>query len=58
MDENIRFTFVTKDGTVHPINVAGVNTLLDAAMELISSILNGDTDIKAEDIVQITDIPG
>lgn len=56
--ENIRFTFVTKDGTVHPINVAGVNTLLDAAMELISSILNGDTDIKAEDIVQITDVPG
>ena len=58
MDENIRFTFTTKDGTVHPVNIAGVCNVLDAAFEIASSILNGDLGIEPEEIVQITDVPG
>lgn len=56
--ENIRFTFTTKDGTVHPVNIAGVRNVLDAAFEIASSILNGDLGIEPEEIVQITDVPG
>lgn len=56
--ENIRFTFTTKDGTIHPVNIDGVCSILDAAFEIASSILNGDLGIAPEDIVQITDVPG
>ena len=58
MGENIRFTFETKDGKVHPVNIDGVCSILDAAAEIASSILNGDLNIEPEDIVQITDVPG
>ena len=58
MGENIRFTFETKDGKVHPVNIEGVCSILDAAFEIASSILNGDLNIDPEDIVQITDVPG
>lgn len=56
--ENIRFTFTMKDGTVHSVNIDGVCSILDAAFEIASSILNGDLNIDPEDIVQITDVPG
>ena len=56
--ENIRFAFTTKDGKEHEVNVAGVNTILDAAFEIASSILNGDLEIKPEDIIAIDDIAG
>ena len=56
--ENIVFAFVTKDGEEHPVNVAGVCTVLDAAFEIASSILNGDLKIDPADIVAIKDIPG
>lgn len=55
---NIVFAYVTKDGVEHPVNVAGVCTVLDAAMEIVSSILNGDLKIDPADIVAIKDIPG
>lgn len=59
MEENIRFTFTTRDGTVHPINVSGVNNLIGAALELAQSFIDGDmSDINPDDIVQITDVPG
>ena len=59
MEENTRFTFVTKDGKVYPINVAGVNNLVGAALEVAQSFIDGAMgDIKADDIVQFTDIPG
>lgn len=58
MGENIQFTFETRDGKVHPVNIDGVCTILDAAFEIASSILNGDLEINPEDIVQITDVPG
>ena len=58
MEENIQFAYKIRDGEVRIINVAGVRTILDAAFELASSIMNGDLDIDPADIVQITDIPG
>ena len=58
MEENIRFAYVTKDGRTHEINVAGVNTILDAAFELASSILNGDLNVNPADIISIEDIEG
>lgn len=59
MKENIRFTFTTRDGTVYPINVSGVNNLIGAALELAQSFIDGDmSDINPDDIVQITDVPG
>ena len=57
-EQNVQFLFVTKDGTPHQINVAGVNSILDAAFEIASSILNGDLKIDPKDIVRIEDIPG
>ena len=58
MEQNIQFAFVTKDGQEHAINVAGVCTILDAAFEIASSILNGDLKVDPSDIVKIVDIPG
>ena len=58
MEENIRFVYVTKDGTPHPVNIAGVCSILDAAFEIASSILNGDLTVDPADIVRIEDIPG
>ena len=58
MEQNIQFAFVTKDGVVHPVNIAGVCNILDAAFEIASSILNGDLDVAPQDIVKIIDIPG
>lgn len=58
MDQNIQFAFITKDGVKHPVNIAGVTSVLDAAFEIASSILNGDLKIDPKDIVQIIDIPG
>lgn len=58
MEENIQFAYVTKDGKEHPVNIAGVNSILDAAFELASSILNGDLELDPRDIVKIIDIPG
>ena len=58
MNENIQYAFVTKDGKPHGINISGVCTILDAAFEIASSILNGDLDIDPADIVRIEDIPG
>ena len=56
--ENIRFAYVTRDGETHTCNIAGVNSILDAAFEIASSILNGDLDVDPKDIVKIVDIPG
>lgn len=56
--DNIKFEFVTRDGECHPVNIAGVCTILDAAFEIASSILNGDIKIDPADIVQINDIAG
>ena len=56
--ENTRFEFVTKDGKKHPVNVAGVTNILQAAFEIASSIMDGDLEIRPADIVQITDTPG
>ena len=58
MEENILFAYVTKDGVEHPVNIAGVRTILDAAFEIASSIMNGDLDIDPKDIVKIIDLPG
>ena len=58
MEENIRFAYVTRDGKVHPVNIAGVCSILDAAFEIASSILNGDLKIDPQEIVRIEDIPG
>lgn len=58
MEQNIQFAFVTKDGVEHPVNIAGVCNILDAAFEIASSILNGDLDVAPQDIVKIIDIPG
>lgn len=58
MKENIKFSYVTKDGEEHPINVSGVCTILDATMEIISSILNGDLHVDPADIIQIIDTEG
>lgn len=58
MEENIQFAFVTRDGVEHPVNIAGVCSILDAAFEIASSILNGDLQIDPQDIVKIIDIPG
>ena len=58
MQQNIRFVFVTRDGVEHSVNIAGVNSILDAAFEIASSILNGDIRIDPKDIVKIFDIPG
>lgn len=56
--ENIQFSFVTRDGQEHPVNIAGVNTVLDAAFEIASSILNGDLNVNPADIICIKDIEG
>ena len=58
MEQNIQFAFVTKDGVEHPVNIAGVCNIFDAAFEIASSILNGDLDVAPQDIVKIIDIPG
>ena len=58
MEQNLQFAFVTKDGVEHPVNIAGVCNILDAAFEIASSILNGDLDVAPQDIVKIVDIPG
>ncbi len=58
MQENIRFVFVTRDGAEHPVNIAGVSSILDAAFEIASGIMNGDLRIDPKDIVKIIDIPG
>lgn len=58
MNENIQFAYVTKDGDVHPINVAGVNNIIGAALELAQSFVDGAMDIAPEEIVKIIDIPG
>ena len=58
MGENIQFAYVTKDGTVHPINVAGVNNIIGAALELAQSFVDGAMDISPDDIICIKDIPG
>ena len=58
MEQNIQFAFVTNDGVEHPVNIAGVCNILDAAFEIASSILNGDLDVAPQDIVKIIDIPG
>ena len=58
MEENIKFMYITSDGVKHPVNIAGVNTVLDAAFEIASSILNGDLDVDPEDIIAICDIDG
>jgi hypothetical protein len=58
MEQNIRFVYVTRDGVEHPVNIAGVNSILDAAFEIASSIMNGDLRIDPRDIVKIIDIPG
>ena len=59
MEENIRFNFVTKDGAVHRINVSGVSNLVGAVLEIAQSFIDGAMgDIKPDDIVQFTDVPG
>lgn len=58
MNENIQYAYVTKDGAVHPINIAGVNNIIGAALELAQSFVDGDMDIEPGDIVKIIDIPG
>ena len=58
MGENVQFAYVTKDGTVHPINVAGVNNIIGAALELAQSFVDGAMDINPVDIICIKDIPG
>ena len=58
MDENIQFAYVTRDGTIHHVNIAGVCTILDAAYEIASSALNGELEVDPKDIFQIIDIRG
>lgn len=58
MEENIQFAYETRDGSIHSVNIAGVHTILDAAFEIASSILNGDLGVDPSDIVKIMDIPG
>ena len=58
MEENIRFAYMTKDQQLHEMNVSGCCTLIDAVLELVQSMLNGDSDVKPEDIIQLTDIKG
>ena len=58
MDQNIQFAYVLKDGTVVPVNVAGVRNVIDAAFEIASSIMHGDLAIDPDSIVKIVDIPG
>lgn len=56
--ENVQFAYVTRDGAVHPINVDGVQDILDAADEIGQSIKNGDLKIDPKDIIKIIDTPG
>ena len=58
MEENIRFAYTTRDGRRHEINVAGVQTIFDAADEVRQSIVNGDVDIKLGDVISIEDVEG
>ena len=58
MEENIQFAYITKDGEKHPLNIAGVRNVLDAAFEIASSLLHGDLDVHPDEIVAIVDIPG
>lgn len=58
MEENLRFSMVLKNGTERSFNVQGAKNLIDAVFEVASSIMHGDTDYSADDIVQFTDIPG
>ena len=58
MEENIRFAFKTRDGIIHPVNIDGVCTIIDAVFETASSILNGDLKIDPKDIVAFIDVPG
>jgi hypothetical protein len=55
--ENVQFAYVTRDGAVHPINVDGVQDILDAADEIGQSIKNGDLKIDPKDIIKIIDTP-
>lgn len=56
-EENIRFNYVLKDGTMHEIEHPST-TIFEAAHELLESIALGDAKIDPRDVVQITDIPG
>ena len=56
--DNIQYAYRTRDGELHPINVAGCHNVTDAVFEVVSSILNGDLDITVDDIVEYRDIPG
>lgn len=58
MGQNIQFKFVTKDGVEHHCNISGVCTIFDAADEIRQSIVNGDLQVKLEDVVKIVDVPG
>ena len=58
MEENIRFVCVMKDGTVYPLNIAGVRNVVDATFELASSIMHGDMQIDPDEIQRIEDVPG
>ena len=58
MEENIRFALELKDGTQRGFNVQGAGNLIDAVFEVASSIMHGDTDYTADDIVKFIDIPG
>ena len=59
MKENICFKVCLRNGEEIKHNIDGVNTVLDAAFEIASSLLNGDDlGFTAEDILKIEDIPG
>ena len=55
--ENIKYAYETKDGVMHPINVAGVNNIIGAALELAQSFVDGAMECAPEDIVRIIDLP-
>ena len=58
MEQNIQFEVELKDGTIYRYNIDGVVTIIDAAFEIASSLLNGDLSYQPGDIVAIRDIPG
>ena len=58
MEENIRYIFKTKDGEKHEISVSGAANLMDAVLEVASSIMHGELDVNVDDIVAFMDIPG
>ena len=61
--ENIQYSFRTKDGEIHEINVRGAQNLVEAVFEIAAALMKGNIEADGktygvDDIVEFADIPG